>query len=118
MNDEVQSLRHPWVLGPLAHRWHADVCVCVRRGSLDSTRPWSEDSRGTKGCGWGYPSAAQALCCKGMIQTFPPVRSGFPSKLHHLLARCMTPGLFTLLRLSVPVCTMGTMTRSASQGGA
>lgn len=117
MNDEVQSLRHPWVLGPLAHRWHADVCVSTPR-ELGLHAALVRGLPGTKGCGWGYPSAPQALCCKGMIQTFPPVRSGFPSKLHHLLARCMTPGLFTLLRLSIPVCTMGTMTRSASQGGA
>ena len=90
------------------------VWLCQQ--SLDSRWPWSEDTQGMKGCGWGYPSPQKDLHCNAKIQTFPPVRSGYPSKLHHLLPWSTTSHIYTLLSLSIPVCTKGTVTLSASQG--
>ena len=90
--------------------------LCICQWSLDSRWPWSEDTQGTKGCGWGYPTPQKALHGNGKIQTFPSVRSGYPSKLHHLLSWCMKSHMFPLLSLSIPVCTTGIVTHSASQG--
>ena len=72
--------KHAWGLGNLAKHWQADLCVYA-----DGAWPLSEDTHGTKSYGWGYPSAQKALHGNGKIQTFPPLRSGDLSKLHHLL---------------------------------
>ena len=94
----------------------AGQLACMWWWNMDSRWPWSKDTQGTKGCGWGYPSTQKHLHGNGKSQTFAPVRTAYTSKLYHLIPWCMKPHTFTWLNLRIPVCTTGMVTVSASQG--
>lgn len=97
MNDEVQSLRHPWVLGPLAHRWHADVCVCTPR-ELGLHAALVRGLPGDEGLWLGVPLSSTGLVLQGHdpdfstcpvwvpIQAPPPACSLYDTRPVHLAA--------------------------------
>ncbi len=97
MNDEVQSLRHPWVLGPLAHRWHADVCVSMPR-ELGLHAALVRGLPGDEGLWLGVPLSSTGLVLQGHdpdfctcpvwvpIQAPPPACSLYDTRPVHLAA--------------------------------
>ena len=83
MNDTAQNHKHVWGLGNLLNCWQADLCVYANRD-------WTSCGIGQRTPRGQRAVAVVALNSKGLSwqwqdPDFSTLRSGSPSKLHHML---------------------------------